>query len=457
MSSTSAKTRAVAAVFVLLMLVALWVAMAEVAQAMQRGCGEGADKPYNKPYTVTYVIHVGYTLCLVVAVVWTMVEHCQAGCHGNNNNKSGSGSTRKQVMLNENAPLLGNSSTGNESHNSSGSVNDVGVGGGGSWWSHVNWRAWSRILVKTALLGFYTNLVGYTYYRSLPLIDVSANVAIYNSSSAFVYLFTLLFRMDHLSWLKVGALVISIGGVCLVQFLSNPPAVEHCDGPTAAPTPAPAVSHATEGYILVVISTITYALYEVIYKRWLPPSVFRAAAVPVGVVVPPPSEPSDAVIDAAPGTVVSDTAAADAHEAQASIWSDVKYSFVTLGMIGVFHTIINWPGILILDATGVETFELPEPRAFASLMVTTVMDSMFNVLLLIGIAITSPLFISVGCLLTIPASIASDWIIHGRVMSGGAFGGVACIGVGFLVLTYAEVREERARRSLAAMNIVKRV
>jgi drug/metabolite transporter (DMT)-like permease len=454
MASTSAKTRAVAAVFVLLMLVALWVAMAEVAQAMQRGCGEGADKPYNKPYTVTYVIHVGYTLCLVVAVVWTMVEHCQSGCHGNNSRKRG-----------ETAPLLGGS---NESHSSSGSVNGgSGSGGAESAWAHINWRAWGRILIKVAALGVYTNLVGYTYYRSLPLIDVSANVAIYNSSSAFVYLFTLVFRMDHISWLKIGALVVSIGGVCLVQFLANPPAVEHCDGPTAAPTPAPAVSHATEGYILVVISTITYALYEVIYKRWLPPSVFRAAAAP-----PPAAEPAAAAaaaarddalpLDAAPSTTTAVVAAAgdadaDSHEAQASIWSDVKYSFVTLGMIGVFHTVINWPGILILDATGVETFELPEPRAFASLMVTTVMDSMFNVLLLIGIAITSPLFISVGCLLTIPASIASDWIIHGRVMSGGAFGGVACIGVGFLVLTYAEVREERARRQLAANNIEKRV
>lgn len=419
----------VASVLVLLLLVALWVAMAEVAQAMQSGCGQGDDKPYHKPYTVTYVIHVGYTLCLLVAVAWTAAEHFS---------EKRAAATRLStvVMVTAAAP-------------------------------RVNWRAWRPILVKCALLGLYTNLIGYTYYRSLPLISVSANVAIYNSAGAFVYVFTLALRMDRFNWLKVLALAVSVGGVCLVQFLSTPMPAAMCGttgggGATPLPTESPPISDATEGYVLVVISTITYALYEVIYKRWLPPSVYRAAAVPLdgaakGAVAADAANDDDDDEETQllrKGERSSDVVEAAATSAAAtsetaSMWSDVKFSFMTLGMVGLFHSLLNWPGILILDATGVETFEWPEARAAESLLVTTVMDSAFNVLLLCGIALTSPLFISVGTLLTIPASILSDWIVHGRVMDGGALGGVAMIAVGFLLLTYAEWREERERRRQA--------
>jgi drug/metabolite transporter (DMT)-like permease len=412
-SFMSSKPRLLASVAVLLLIVVLWVAMAEVAQAMQSGCGQGDNKPYHKPYAVTFVIHVGYTLCLVVAVAWTAVEH----------------------ML--------------ERRQRRGAVSDDVLSP-----AAVNWKAWQWILLKCALLGLYTNLIGYTYYRSLPLISVSANVAIYNSAGAFVYVFTLLLRMERFNWLKVLALAISVGGVCLVQFLSTPLAAMPCPGDDPTPTPA-AVSGATEGYVLVVISTITYASYEVIYKRWLPPSVYRAASVPLGAAAAAAAAAGDGESDEQTSLLPvnhTDSSGKKAPEAAAgaSMWSDVKFSFMTLGLIGLFHSLLNWPGLLILDATGVETFELPEARAGESLMVTMVMDSAFNVLLLIGIALTSPLFISVGSLLTIPASILSDWLVHGRVMDGGALGGVAMIAVGFLLLTFAERREHKQLAAAAA-------
>lgn len=130
------------------------------------------------------------------------------------------------------------------------------------------------------------------------------------------------------------------------------------------------------------------------------------------------------------------------HDAP-SVWDDVKYAMLTLGLIGVFHILLTWPGIIILDYAGVETFEWPAHDALVALLTTTFLDSIFNVLLLIGIALTSALFMSVGCLLTIPASMLSDWVLHGTVMQGGSIGGVVLIAAGFAVLAWAEVLEAR--------------
>merc|ERR1712000_42897 len=104
---------------------------------------------------------------------------------------------------------------------------------------------------------------------------------------------------------------------------------------------------------------------------------------------------------------------------------------------GVVQMLFAWPGFFLIAAIGVESWALPASHALRSLLVTTFLDSCFNVLLLIGIALTSPLFISVGCLLTIPLSIFADWYFHGAVMTIGSLMGVLCITLGFLVLSFA--------------------
>jgi hypothetical protein len=104
-----------------------------------------------------------------------------------------------------------------------------------------------------------------------------------------------------------------------------------------------------------------------------------------------------------------------------------------------------WPGFFVIAALDIESWALPASHALRSLLVTTFLvltsiciptiltkscvqkDSCFNVLLLIGIALTSPLFISVGCLLTIPLSIFADWWLHDALMTIGSMMGVLCI------------------------------
>jgi hypothetical protein len=183
------------------------------------------------------------------------------------------------------------------------------------------------LLFHATWIGLFTFVVGYTFYLSLPLISVAANVAIYNAAGAFVYIFCLLFGMEKLSLLKILSLVFSIGervcmqlvvlfivllnafilcrwigGVCLVQFLAaprkSPPCVPdtttsamlttNMNATTTTTTTTTTVSmtttHSTSpdvtssmmGYIFVTVSTILYALYEVQYKRLLSPDKFAS-------------------------------------------------------------------------------------------------------------------------------------------------------------------------------------
>jgi solute carrier family 35 protein F3/4 len=74
------------------------------------------------------------------------------------------------------------------------------------------------------------------------------------------------------------------------------------------------------------------------------------------------------------------------------------------------------------------------------------LDSLFNCLLILGIVISSPLFISVGSLLTIPASVVSDWLLHGTVLPLLSYLGMAAIIVGFLLLTLSEFLHFKLRK-----------
>jgi solute carrier family 35 protein F3/4 len=74
------------------------------------------------------------------------------------------------------------------------------------------------------------------------------------------------------------------------------------------------------------------------------------------------------------------------------------------------------------------------------------LDALFNCLLILGIVISSPLFISVGSLLTIPASVVSDWLLHGTVLPILSYMGMLAIVVGFLLLTLSELLHFKFRK-----------
>ena len=70
----------------------------------------------------------------------------------------------------------------------------------------------------------------------------------------------------------------------------------------------------------------------------------------------------------------------------------------------------------------------------SSIGLNVLLDTVFNVSLLVAIMITSPLFCSLATILTIPVSILADKMEGKPGLEPVGYGGVALIAVGFLAL-----------------------
>ena len=104
------------------------------------------------------------------------------------------------------------------------------------------------------------------------------------------------------------------------------------------------------------------------------------------------------------------------------------------GLFGLSNFLLVWPGLFVLNALNVEPLEWPPTHVLELLFLNGVLDAVFNVLLVVGITFSSPLFVTCGTMLTIPASILWDFCFHGYELPPLAFAGVAMVIAGFALL-----------------------
>ncbi len=68
-----------------------------------------------------------------------------------------------------------------------------------------------------------------------------------------------------------------------------------------------------------------------------------------------------------------------------------------------------------------------------------ILGGLVDLLILVGMIWTSALFISTGCLLSMPISILSDMLIHNYLLPLPAFGGMLFVVLGFLLLSLSDI------------------
>lgn len=105
-----------------------------------------------------------------------------------------------------------------------------------------------------------------------------------------------------------------------------------------------------------------------------------------------------------------------------------------LGTMGLFCAATLWPVSLLFHYTGVERFELPSGEKGRMLALSAALDALYNVALLFGISITSPLWMAVGTTSVVPVTIVADYLIHRTTVSGQGWGGIVLIMLGFVIL-----------------------
>jgi len=252
-------------------------------------------------------------------------------------------------------------------------------------------------LKRKLLVAFCINPVmlacAYTWYLSLPLTRVSANTGIYNSASVFVYLFSIFLLKERVAVIKVASVIICIGGVVLMGIIQSRTDDTH--------------NTSVLGYIFVIVSTFLYALYEVLYKKF-------------------------AITDAS----------------SASCFNTMLF----LGLTGTFSLLLFWPSLFIWNALHWEIFEFPPNPIIVQLVLNGALDCVFNILLLLAIMMTSPLFVSVGSLLTVPASIVADKIFHSYLQPPFSFVGGGLIVLGFIGMNISEYLSEKDQRQQTAFS-----
>ena len=107
-----------------------------------------------------------------------------------------------------------------------------------------------------------------------------------------------------------------------------------------------------------------------------------------------------------------------------------------LGLIGIWYIIIVAPFIVIAHFTGLERFELPSIKVALVILFSSTLDAISNILILLCIILSSPLFVSMGALLALPSSALADFLVHGEVMNTWSMIGAMLIILGFIGFTF---------------------
>eukprot|EP00300_Choanocystis_sp_HF-7_P041059 c7679_g1_i1.p1 GENE.c7679_g1_i1~~c7679_g1_i1.p1 ORF type:complete len:329 (-),score=77.48 c7679_g1_i1:81-1067(-) len=235
-----------------------------------------------------------------------------------------------------------------------------------------------KFIIYCFFLTFVVFVGTYAWYLSLPITIPSANNAIFQSCCAFVFLLSIPLLKERITVMKSVAVIVSMGGVVLVTIF-------HDAGDNHK-------SDKVVGYALVLVSTFIYALYEITAKKYGPKSTSKY----------------DQVIDAC----------------------------ALVGMLGFFSLVFTWPAVVVVHYAGVERFEMPNRKQTETIILNMFLDTLFNFFLIFGIALTSPLFISVGTMLVIPVTLVVDILAHHVKLPVGAAIGGLCIVAAFFFLHF---------------------
>eukprot|EP01088_Endostelium_zonatum_P019277 TRINITY_DN6584_c0_g1_i1.p1 TRINITY_DN6584_c0_g1~~TRINITY_DN6584_c0_g1_i1.p1 ORF type:complete len:421 (-),score=66.98 TRINITY_DN6584_c0_g1_i1:68-1330(-) len=382
------------ALVILLFLVLTWIVMAELIQSIQK-----QGDSYNKPYFLSYTVHSSYTIFLIVWFFFNIIRH-----QSNRERKTLrnlDASSQSQIL----STLLPPSKI----------------------------TKFKSLFVKGMIFGVLSFIVVYTWYLSLQYTIVSINTAIYNSACAFVFLFSIVFlsqkrvQFSKTLLFKGVSVLICLGGIVFIMIASLVFEKDSNSHSSASPASEDAF-HKILGYVLVLLSTILFALYEVLFKKYVETSHDHNHNKALGVVVNQAAEHEDVLI-------------VKRKEEEKLGWRDeVENAVIFLGLVGLSTLLLTWPGIIVVDVIGIEKFEVPHKQAVIEILLQGLMDSVYNILLLVGILFSSPLFISVGSLLTIPVSVVADYLLHDKLLHGWSnFLGILLIIIGFLGLNLLEL------------------
>jgi len=392
----SSARRAVAVCFIAL-AIAIWVTEMEVTHDLV-GSGPGQ---YNNPYALVWVAH---NISMVIGFTFGGLLACFA--------KAPRGAESACDML---------------------------------------FRPRRKMLWSTLLLSVVVNLQVWTWFISLPITDTMVNTVIYQSCCVWVFLISVIFLKERVTFIKVSSTLLTFIGVATI---SSFPCVS---GPVTPP--GPPTSEETQhllGDVFVIVSAILYAVYEVLFKLFFEPAP-AASSEEESRDEAEQSEVEESEEEErfrrnmATGELRRDGSSGgdvvprvDAHSTpQGSGTHLAATSFVFVGWLGFWNFILLWIPIVALHYSGFTVFEIPEESLRPMLLLDCALQGTYTASLAVAICFSSPLFVTIGTVLAIPASVMVDALCNGISCSAASGVGTGLVVTGFLGINIAALLEGR--------------
>jgi solute carrier family 35, member F5 len=250
----------------------------------------------------------------------------------------------------------------------------------------------AQISVLICPIWFVAN---YTFNASLAMTSVSSNTILSSSSGIWTLIIGSAMRVDRFSVVKVAAVACSFGGVIMVSLVDSSSPPDQLEANTEI-----------VGDVLALLSAIAYGLYSVLLKKLIPDE--RQVSTPM-----------------------------------------------FFSLLGLFNLLLLWPLFVVLDASGVEPFELPDATLFGFLLLNGIVGTVFSdYLWLIGVILTSPLVTTIGMSLTVPLAMISDALFNGSRFSPVYIGGSLLVVVAFLIVNLDDrLLSPLLRRAARALHV----
>jgi len=222
----------------------------------------------------------------------------------------------------------------------------------------------------------------YLWFMSLYSTIVAVNTTIYQSQCVWVLLFSMYLLGTKPTVSKFMSVLFSVIGVAMISFLGQES--EH----------NAVVNQNALGLVLCLSASVIYALMQVLMSRF-----------------------------------------EREHFDQDDHVQKLKDVLFFKFMMGAAVFLLWWPGFILLDVVGLETFVFPDSiEIWMNVMTLSVVVITFVIAYLIGITYSGALFMSVGTLLVVPTSYVVDIYLYDLNLSTFTVLGSSCIVVGFLLM-----------------------
>eukprot|EP01083_Nonionella_stella_P001941 5584_1 len=236
-----------------------------------------------------------------------------------------------------------------------------------------------RFMYKgTIVVGCASFLCGYTWYGSLDHTFVAANNTVYQSQCVFVLLFSSLILKTKITFTKLFAMLLAVGGVSMVSFGTT---IESDDE----------VEPSWYGYVLCIASTICFSI-QTVSTKYFGDKYFRTK-----------------------------------HK--------LADNFLLMSGMGLFLFTCFWPGFIVLHYTGAEKFSLPTTyNEIMTCLIPVCLDAVYTASYMAGVTLGGTVFMSLGALAVIPISFIADVWLHGLDVTMLAVCGSLLIFISFIVI-----------------------